>query len=139
MTTTEPTLSILAAESPEIAARLGAEITARFGPRDETSLSILARAADGTLVGGLNGVVHWRWLYIRHLWVAEAERGAGIGRHLLATAEAEARRRSCVGIYVDTFDPGAARFYEHAGFSRSGEIIDLPPGARRIYLSRHLP
>jgi GNAT superfamily N-acetyltransferase len=139
VTTPEPTLSIHSAESPAIAAHLGAEIAARFGPRDETSLSILARTADGTLVGGLNGVVHWRWLYIRHLWVAEAERGGGIGRRLLATAEGEARRRSCMGMYVDTFDRGAARFYECAGFSRSGEITDLPPGARRIYLSRHLP
>lgn len=135
----DPTLSVLSGESPEIAACLGAEIAARFGPRDETSLSILARAADGTVVGGLNGVIHWRWLYIRHLWVAGAERGAGIGRRLLATAEAEARCRSCVGVYVDTFDTGVACYYERTGFTRSGEIADLPPGARRIYLAKRLP
>ena len=33
------------------------------------------RDGAGALIGGLNGVIHWRWLYIRHLWVAEV--GAG--------------------------------------------------------------
>jgi len=65
-------------ESPAVAVHLGAEIAARFGPREETPLSITARDAGDALIGGLNGVTHWRWLYIRHLWVARPQRGQGI-------------------------------------------------------------
>ncbi len=90
---------------------LGAEIAARFGPRNETPLSILAYDGD-VLAGGLNGLAHWRWCYIRHFWVEEDWRGQGVGRRLLAHAEMEARARQCVGLYLDTFDPGAAHFYE---------------------------
>lgn len=134
----DPHLTVLSGESQDIAKRLGAEIAARFGPRDETPLSIVARTDAGALVGGLNGVIHWRWLYVRHLWVAEARRGGGIARRLLAAAEVEARARACAGVYVDTFDPGVADSYERAGFVRVGEIADFPPGGRRIYLSKRL-
>lgn len=134
----KPKLNIERGESAEIAAWLGAEIAAQFGPRDETSLSILARSAGGELVGGLNGVAHWRWLYIRHLWVAASARGQGLGRQLLAAAEAQARSDDCVGIYIDTFDPRIAAYYERAGFWRAGEIADFPPGGQRIYLSKPL-
>ena len=134
----KPKLNIERGESAEIAARLGAEIAAQFGPRDETPLSILARSAGGELIGGLNGIAHWRWLYIRHLWVAATARGDGLGRQLMAAAEAQARALGCVGMYIDTFDPRIAAYYERAGFSRVGEIVDFPPGGQRIYLSKPL-
>lgn len=135
----KPKLNIAAGEAAEIAARLGAEIAAQFGPRDETPLSILAHTDEGALIGGLNGVIHWRWLYIRHLWVAAVARGEGLGRELIAAAEVEARSRNCIGIYIDTFDLRVADYYEGAGFSRAGEIADFPPGGQRIYLSKRLP
>jgi GNAT superfamily N-acetyltransferase len=134
----KPKLNTEAGESAEIAARLGAEIAAQFGQRDETPFSILARSVEGELVGGLNGVVHWRWLYIRHLWVATTARGDGLGRRLIAAAEAQARSRNCVGVYIDTFDSRIALYYEGEGFSRAGEIVDFPPGGQRIYLSKTL-
>jgi GNAT superfamily N-acetyltransferase len=134
----KPKLAVAASESAEIASRLGAEIAAQFGPRDETPLSILAHSAEDALLGGVNGVIHWRWLYIRHLWVAEAARGGGIGRQLIMAAEAQARARDCIGVYIDTFDPRIAAYYEGAGFSRIGEIADFPPGGQRIYLSKRL-
>ena len=134
----KPELNIGLGESAEIAARLGAEIAAEFGPRDEAPLCILARTDEERLLGGLNGVIHWRWLYIRHLWVAAAARGEGLGRQLIVAAEAEARLRNCIGVYIDTFDPRVARYYEKAGFIRIGAIADFPPGGQRIYLSKHL-
>jgi len=123
-------------ENPEIAARLGAEIAARFGARDETPLSLVARDADGAVIAGLNGVVHWRWLYVRHLWVAEAARGQGLGSRLLAAVEQSARDRGARGAYIDTFDEAAARFYERAGYRRHGRIEDFPPGFARVFLAR---
>jgi ribosomal protein S18 acetylase RimI-like enzyme len=120
-----------------IAASLAEEIAAGFGPRDEAPLSIVAYAADA-VVGGLNGATHWGWCYIRHLWVREDWRRRGLGLRLLAEAERHTRARHCAGVYVDTFDSGAARFYQRAGFARIGEIEDFPRGHSRIFLRKRL-
>ncbi|MFO1125425.1 MAG: GNAT family N-acetyltransferase [Methylocystis sp.] len=131
-------LSIEPTESAELAARLGEEIAVEFGPRGETPLCIVARNPQGTLLAGLNGVSHWRWLYVRHLWVERSQRDRGWGRRLIAEAERIAGERGCVGLYVDTFDPGAAAFYEALGFTRIGEIAGFPPGHARFFLSKLL-
>jgi ribosomal protein S18 acetylase RimI-like enzyme len=120
-----------------IARSLAAEITAEFGPRDETALSIVAYTGD-IAVGGLNGSTHWGWCYIRHLWVQPDRQRQGLGRRLLAEAETEARARHCIGLYVDTFNPGAAAFYERSGFERFGRIDNFPPGHARIFLRKRL-
>ncbi len=117
---------------------LGAEVAERFRPREETPLSILAHDAAGALVGGLNGSTHWGWLYIRQFWVAEGERGRGLGRRLLSEAEAKARARGCVGVYLDTFSPEATAFYEQCGFLRVGAIENFPPGHARTFLRKGL-
>ena len=119
------------------ASALGAEIAAGFGPRDEWPLSIVARSGDA-VVGGLNGSTHWGWCYIRQLWVHADWRRRGLGHRLMAEVETLARARSCVGLYVDTFDPGAASFYERAGFERFGRIADFPPGHARTFLMKRL-
>ncbi|WP_442754872.1 GNAT family N-acetyltransferase [Methylocystis sp. JAN1] len=134
----KPAFAVDAAESPEVAARLGAEIAARFGPREETPLSVVVRDENGALTGGLNGVTHWRWLYIRHLWVAESQRGGGLALRLMQAAERAALARGAIGAYIDTFDPRVAAFYKRLGYERFGEIADFPPGERRIYLSKRL-
>ncbi|KAF0132659.1 MAG: N-acetyltransferase GCN5 [Methylocystaceae bacterium] len=131
-------LSIETAESAELAARLGAALGERFGVRDETPFSILARGEDGALIGGINGLIHWRWAYVRHLWVAESRRGRGLGARLMGEAERLARDRGCVGVYIDTFEKRVAAFYESLGFARVGEIADFPPGHSRISLSKRL-
>ena len=120
-----------------VAVSLAAEIVAGFGPRDELPLSIVASAGD-TVVGGLNGSSHWGWCYIRHLWVDADWRKRGLGLRMLAEAEIQARARHCVGLYVDTFDPGAVSFYERAGFARFGRIEDFPPGHARTFLLKRL-
>lgn len=125
-------------ESVETAARLGAEIAARFGPRDEAPLSLVLRDETGALVAGLNGVIHWRWLYIRHVWVAPGARGTGLATRMIGAAEAAAQARGAVGAYIDTFDAAVAGLYEKLGFARVGEIEDFPVGGRRIFLSKGL-
>jgi GNAT superfamily N-acetyltransferase len=116
---------------------LGAEVAARFGPRNELPLSIHAYEGD-ELVGGLEGCTHWGWAYIRQLWVETGFRGQGAGRLLLACAEEEARARGCIGLYLDTFDPAAEKFYESCGFERFGRIEDFPPGHTRRFLGKKL-
>jgi ribosomal protein S18 acetylase RimI-like enzyme len=56
----------------------------------------------------------------------------------MAEAERIARERRCFGLYVDTFDPQAAAFYETLGFARVGEIADFPPGHARLFFRRPL-
>jgi GNAT superfamily N-acetyltransferase len=121
-----------------VAARLAAEVAAQFGPREEAPFSIRALGPDGGLLGGVNGAAHWRWLYVRNLWVDAGARGQGLGRRLLQEAENFARARGCAGVYLDTFDPGAAAFYERCGFVRFGVLDDFPPGHRRTYLCKRL-
>ncbi len=134
----KPGLDVEARECAELAQRLGAEIAARFGPREEAPLSVTARDCAGVLIGGVNGLTHWRWLYIRHLWVAKSARGGGLARRLMDAAERAALARGAIGAYVDTFDPRVAAFYERSGFARVGEITGFPPGAQRIFLSKPL-
>lgn len=123
------------ATAAKVADELGRHVAARFGPRDEAPLHVFAY--DGAkLVGGLNGVTHWRWLYVRQLWVENEHRGKGLGADLLTRAEAQARARDCLGAYIDTFEAEVAAFYERRGFIRFGAIDDFPPGARRIFLVR---
>jgi GNAT superfamily N-acetyltransferase len=133
-----PGLDIEATECADVAARLAAEVAARFGPREEAPLSITMRDGAGALLCGLNGVTHWRWLYVRHLWVAESQRGRGLARRLMESAERAALARGAIGVYIDTFDPRVAAFYERLGFARVGEIADFPPGGRRAFLSKRL-
>lgn len=134
----KPDLRLEAVESAEVAARLAAEIAARYGPRDEAPLSLIMRDGAGALIAGLNGVTHWRWLYIRRLWVAPSRRGEGLASQLIAAAERAARDRGAIGAYIDTFDPRVAAFYMRRGFSRVGEIADFPLGGQRIFLSKRL-
>jgi GNAT superfamily N-acetyltransferase len=117
---------------------LGVEIAARFGPRNETPLSIRAYDDRHVLVGGLNGCTHWSWCYIRHFWVEASWRGRGVGRRLMDRAETEAVMRKCVGLYLDTFDPAAEKFYESCGFRRFGRIDGFPPGHTRRFLYKEL-
>jgi GNAT superfamily N-acetyltransferase len=128
--------------APETAAKtreaLAAEVATEFGPRDESSFVLAARDAAGGWIGGINGLIHWRWLYVAQFLIAPNWRGQGLGRALLAEAESFARENGCVGIYLDTFSPRALDFYRANGFAVSGRIENFPPGAARTYLSKAL-
>src|SRR4051812_42422381 len=58
---------------------------------------------DGVVAGGLFGETYAGWLFIRYLWLDVALRRGGLGRGVVALAEAEAKQRGCHAAYVDTF------------------------------------
>ena len=120
------------------AAQIAAGLSRDVAAANPQPLVLAAEDDAGSLAGGLTGIIHWRWLYIRQFWVAPARRGQGIGRRLLEQAEARALFLDCVGVYLDTFDEGAAQFYEKCGFEVCGAIGNFPPGGRRIFLSKPL-
>lgn len=120
----------------ETAARLAEEVAAQHGPRAEKPFALAARDAAGGWIGGINGVIHWRWLYVSQFFVVPGQRGRGLGRALLAAAEIFARENGCVGVYLDTFSPEAAAFYRKCGFAIAGKIENFPPGAVRTFLKK---
>ena len=101
-------------------------------------LSVVARDEAGAVVGGLLGETNVGWLFVAVLWVAGAYRGRGIGSALLAKAEREARRRNCIGVYLDTFSFQARPFYERLGYQLFGTLPDCPPGGAKYYLYKRL-
>ena len=93
---------------------------------------------DGQTAGGLWGRLGYDWMFIELLVVPEAARGTGIGRHLMALAEARAREENCVGIWLDTYAFQARGFYEKLGFSVFGTIEHYPRGYQRFFMEKRL-
>jgi GNAT superfamily N-acetyltransferase len=109
-----------------------------LGPEHHQRLGIYVRDAAGVIHGGLTGETYFGWLYIADLWLADAVRGQGFGRQLMEAAEAEARRRGCKHVHLDTFQFQALSFYEHLGYTVWGTLEDFLPGHTRYYLRKAL-
>jgi GNAT superfamily N-acetyltransferase len=86
----------------------------------------------------LSGYQLYDWLFVQYLAVPDSLRGTGVGRQLMAQAEAWARGRGLTGIWLDTFSFQARPFYEKLGFSVFGTIEDHPVGARRFFMQKRL-
>jgi GNAT superfamily N-acetyltransferase len=110
--------------------------TERAGPDNAEDLWVIARDSGGNVSGGLKGRTFYSWLFIDWLWVSSAARGDGIGGQLLNAAEEAARRRGCLGAYVDTFSFQAPDFYRQKGYEEFGRIDGLPPGHSCIWLKK---
>jgi GNAT superfamily N-acetyltransferase len=103
------------------------------------SEQIMLEAWDGdTYLGGLNARVGAEWIYVELLAVDEHARGRGVGRRLVETLEAEARRRGMLGLWLDTFTFQAPDFYRKLGFTEFGRIVDYPRGGARVFFAKRL-
>jgi GNAT superfamily N-acetyltransferase len=109
------------------------------GERHERSLEVYALDGQEQLVGGFVGSTWARWLHVDLLWIADSERGAGLGRQLLARAEALARaERDCAHARVESWSFQAPGFYLKQGYRQVGVIEDYPPGEREHILIKDL-
>ena len=99
-------------------------------------LAVFARERE-SVVAGLAGETYAGWLFIRYLWVGDALRGKGIGRELMAAAEARAVERGCWGAWVDTYSFQAPGFYRKLGYEPFGEL-DWSPDHKRFFLQKRL-
>jgi GNAT superfamily N-acetyltransferase len=107
-----------------------------FTPNPDWSpLTIEAKHAD-KVVGGLLGKFGHRWLFVDILVVAEGYRKARLGSRLLEAAEAEARNKNCVGVYLDTYEFQARGFYEKHGYSVFGTQENYPPNYTRFFMQK---
>lgn len=110
--------------------------TARFGESDKRELHISIRDNDNSVIGGLVGHTARGWLYVQLLFVPEILRGQGTASRLLAMAEEEARKRGCVGAYIDTMNPDALKTYEKYGFTKIGSLGPLSSGQSITWLEK---
>jgi GNAT superfamily N-acetyltransferase len=90
------------------------------------------------VLGGLLGEIWGGSLYVSHLWVAEAARGAGHGTRLLQAAERYAIERGCQGAFLGSFSFQAPAFYQKQGYEVFGVLEDHPPGHRMFLLKKRL-
>ena len=85
----------------------------RFTIRDARSLCVLARAEDGSIIGGLSGKTYWQFLEVSYLWVSEEHRSSGHASRLMAEAESEALQRGRKHALLDTFSFQAGEHERH--------------------------
>jgi len=72
------------------------------------------------------------------IWVHEKLRGRRLGSRLLAAAEAEAVRRGCHQMHLDTHRYQAPDFYRRQGYDVIGELPGWPGADVRIFLRKRL-
>jgi len=92
---------------------------------------------EGQIAAGLAGETYCGWLFVRYLWVSDELRGRGVGRELMARAEARARELGCHSAWLDTFSFQAPGFYEKLGYEEFGRL-DYPPGHHKHFLRKRL-
>ena len=97
----------------------------RLALESGSSTVLIARASqglDGSVMVGFDG--HRGWVY--YLAVAEAQRGTGLGRGLMAAAEEWLRARGCpkIQLMVRTGNHAAIGFYQALGLELQ-EVVTL--------------
>lgn len=109
------------------------------GPAHWGLMAVTVSDASGVVVGGLWGRMGYGFVFIELLALGPAK-GAGLAREVMALAEAEAKRRGLLGMWLDTWTFQAPDFYPKFGFVECGRITDYPPGHDRIfYVKRFYP
>jgi ribosomal protein S18 acetylase RimI-like enzyme len=119
-------------------ARLYEFNAAASGVHDGRSLAVFVREPDGSIVAGMHG---WTWGgtgFVQAIWVREDLRGRGFGRRILGAAEAEAVRRGCHQMHLDTHSYQAPAFYRRLGYEVIGELPGWPGNDTRIFLRKRL-
>jgi len=112
---------------------------ANGGDDAHETFALLLRDLDSNeVIGGLYGKASYRWLLIDLVSVPESMRGQGIGERLMHMAEEVAKKKHCIGIWLETFSFQAPGFYQKLGYSEFGRLADYPPGHTRFYYQKRL-
>jgi len=134
----------IAIEAPDsagmaaVAAQLVAYNASKAGGETPDYLFIAARDADGQIKGGLVGGTYLGWMTIQMLTLDDTLRGRGHGTTLLKLAEAEAVRRGCPRVFLETLSFQALPFYKKHGYQVHSRLDDFPPGGCRYALTKML-
>lgn len=103
------------------------------------TLAVFARDDAGQIHAGAVGRTWGQCCELQQLWVAETLRSRGIGTELMNRFEAEARRRACTLVYLDTFSFQARPFYERRGFRVVLATQGFGKGIVKYTLHKQLP
>lgn len=140
MTSNPATISV--GEAPEIQAFLAERIyefnSKATGYFDGESFSRIERDDSDVIIGGICGYTWGGCAYVSYLWVAEAQRGHGLGTALLVAAEEHARTKSCSVMFLATHSFQAPRFYERLGYERQAFVQDHPLGHASMIFAKRL-
>lgn len=101
-------------------------------------LNVCSRDDTGQIVAGLTAITWENWLNIEFLWVADSQRGSGLGRRVMLAAEAEAMARGCRYARLDTFSFQARPFYERLGYQLQMTLQDYPREHECYFLTKKL-
>ena len=101
-------------------------------------LAVLWRDTAGPPAGGAIGRSWGGWVFLELLWLPDRLRRQGVGRQVMAAVEAEARKRGCMGVYLDTFSFQARPFYERLGYGVIGRLEGMPFGHDRFWLAKRV-
>ena len=133
------------AENPDTAARdlilalLNADNSRKSGWQERSDFAVLLRdASTREIIGGLWAMDDFGWAFITYLYVPPALRRQRIGERLMGEAEAIARQRGMVGLWVNTFDFQAPQFYQKLGYSVFGELEGGDEAAGQTFLRKLL-
>jgi len=108
------------------------------GINDGRGLGIFLWDDSGNMLAGAAGYTWGGTCELRQVWVAQDQRGGGLGRRLLAVAEAEAILRGCTQIVVTTHSFQAPVFYRKLGYEVVSQIADYPRGFAQLILQKNL-
>ncbi|CAM1366740.1 Acetyltransferase [Tenacibaculum litopenaei] len=116
------------------------EQQSRLVQEDWIPVEFIVRNENAEIKGGiLGGIGYYGGLEIRILWVSKELRGQGVGRALLARAEAFAQSNGAAKVMLDTFSFQAKEFYEKCGYHCIGSVPDFPiTGQARHYFYKDL-
>jgi GNAT superfamily N-acetyltransferase len=101
--------------------------TLHSGSGEAQYLAIFLRNEQNEIVAGVYGWSAVVWLKIDVLWVREDWRGRGVGKELLAQAEAEGKRRGCHYVTLDSFSFHAPEMYKKYGYEEFA-VLDNSAG-----------
>jgi GNAT superfamily N-acetyltransferase len=94
-------------------------------PAQMQDLNIFAYNAANEAMAGITAQIGWAFCYVKLLWVHDSLRRQGIGRRLMEMAEAEALKRGCHTMAVDTYNYQGPAFYPKLGFTEFGRVDGL--------------
>lgn len=108
-------------------------------PWEKHPLTFFIRDSDNKIIGGISGSYNGSgWLYIQGLWVDKKYRTRSFGSQLMASMEAEARKRGVSNSYLNTLSCQAPGFYKKMGYEVFAELKNYHQQHSRIYFRKKL-
>ncbi|WP_445946965.1 GNAT family N-acetyltransferase [Shewanella sp.] len=104
----------------------------------DTRFAVFAKDDKGIVQGGIRALAFWNYCIIELLWLSKETRGSGVGRQLMAAAEAFAIEKGFSYMRTETLSFQAKPFYEKLGYKVYGELDDYPAGFTTYCLVKKL-